>query len=147
MQPINRAGVDLVKTLEGLRLEAYQDSASVWTIGYGYTRGVMHGMRISREMAEDLLLVALMHAAEGVTRLITAPLTPNQFAALVSFTYNVGAGALATSTLRRILNGRDYAGVPAQLRRWTKATVNGRKVELPGLVRRREAEASLWARK
>jgi hypothetical protein len=75
-----------------------------------------------------------------VDRLVTVPLSQNQFDALVSFTFNVGEGALAKSTLLKKLNAGKYSEVPAELMKWTKG--GGR--ELPGLVRRRRAECALW---
>jgi len=77
--------------------------------------------------------------------LIRVPLSGDQFAALVSFTFNCGGGALEKSTLRKRLNLGDYDCVPYQLSRWCKATVNGRRVSLPGLVKRRAAEGVLFA--
>jgi lysozyme len=80
-------------------------------------------------------------AERAVLRLITVPLTDGQFDALVSFTFNLGAGALQRSTLRRKINRGDHANVPAEFRKWVWA--GGRKLE--GLVRRREAEAALYS--
>ena len=145
MRSINKAGLNLVKEFEGLRLTAYKCPAGIWTIGWGHTKGVKPGQRISVNQAEAFLAEDLAESAAHVTRLITAQLTSNQFSALVSFTFNVGPGALSTSTLRRKLNAGDYGAVPAELARWNKATVNRKKVTLNGLVRRRAAEAALWA--
>jgi lysozyme len=75
-----------------------------------------------------------------VLRLIAVPLTAGQFDALVSFTFNLGGGALQRSTLRRKVNREEHAAVPAELMEWVWA--GGRK--LKGLVRRREAEAALY---
>ncbi len=76
------------------------------------------------------------------------PLSDCQYAALVSFVFNAGAGALRSSTLRRRLNAGDYDCVPSELAKWVKATDpnTGRKVSLAGLVRRRAAEGELWLR-
>ncbi len=82
-----------------------------------------------------------------VNSLIEVPLEQHQFDSLVSFTYNLGSGSLSSSTLRKVLNEGKYNEVPAQIRRWNKGTVNGEKVVLPGLERRREAEALMWQEK
>lgn len=136
----SQRGLNLIKSFEGLRLQAYQDAVGVWTIGYGTTRGVTSGMSISKEQAERMLLNDVQRFEPDVQRLITAPLNQNQWDALMSFTYNLGAGNLESSTLRRLLNAGDYAGAAEQFPRWNKA---GGKV-LTGLARRRSAERELF---
>lgn len=142
---ISQTGLDLVKHFEGLRLEAYRDVAGIPTIGYGHTSGVKMGDSITEAEAEELLRKDLERFEAAVSRLVKVPLSQPQFDALVSFTFNVGSGALASSTLLRMLNEGRYGAVPAQLARWDKATVNGQKVQIAGLARRRAAEAELWA--
>jgi len=137
---LNQAGLDLIKQFEGFRAVAYQDSAGVWTVGYGHTGTAKPGMAVSEAEAEQLLRDDVESAERAVDRLIDAPLNENQFAALVSFTFNVGQGALERSTLRRKLNNGIYDDVPFELSRWNKA---GGEV-LRGLQRRRTAEAALW---
>jgi GH24 family phage-related lysozyme (muramidase) len=137
---INEKGLQLLKSFEGLRLQAYQDSVGVWTIGYGTTLGVYPGMVITAAQAEDLLKRDLRKFEQAVANLVTVPLTSDQFSALVSFTYNVGEGALASSTLLRLLNQKDYQGAADQFLRWDKA--GGQS--LPGLTRRRQAERALF---
>lgn len=136
----SQRGLSLIKSFEGLRLQAYQDAVSVWTIGYGTTRGVNAGMKISKEQAERMLLNDVQRFEPEVERLVTAPLSQNQWDALVSFTYNLGSANLESSTLLRKLNAGDYAGAAEQFPRWSKA---GGKV-LAGLTRRREAERALF---
>jgi lysozyme len=136
----NKAGIELIKHFEGLHTEAYLCPANVWTIGYGHTQGVRKGQVITEAEAEQFLIEDLSSAESSVERLIACALNENQFAALVSFTFNLGAGNLKTSTLRRKLNGGDYDAVPSELARWVKA---GGKT-LPGLVRRRAAEGELF---
>ena len=145
-RPVNQAGLDLVRTFEGLRTEAYRCPAGVWTIGYGHTADVRPGQRISQKHAEQLLGDDLAACGDQVDELVGVPLTDCQFAALVSFVFNAGVGALRGSTLRRRLNQGDYECVPTELGRWVKATDprTGRKVSVPGLVRRRAAEGELW---
>ncbi|EKS6326456.1 lysozyme [Enterobacter hormaechei] len=138
-------GIALIKEFEGCKLTAYQDSVGVWTIGYGWTQPVdgkpiRAGMTINQEAAERLLKTGLVSYESDVSRLVKVGLTQGQFDALVSFTYNLGARSLSTSTLLRKLNAGDYAGAADEFLRWNKA---GGKV-LNGLTRRREAERALF---
>ena len=146
-RPANTATKDLVKEFEGLRLQAYRCPAGRWTIGYGSTSGVTEGDTITAEEAEELLEYTLSDIGKHVDRLIRVPLNDNQRGALISWAFNVGINALMSSTLRDVLNRGNYDAVPRELRRWTKARhpVSRQLVELPGLVRRREAEAALWS--
>jgi len=137
---LSDAGVDLIKGFEGLRLSAYQDSADVWTIGYGHTAGVQPGDRISTAEAERLLRQDTAWAQDAVRSLVKVPLSQNQFDALTSFTFNLGAEALEQSTLLRKLNAGDMAGAQAEFGRWVHADGE----VLPGLVRRRAAEGELF---
>ena len=137
---LSAQGLDLIKDFEGLRLAAYQDSAGVWTIGYGHTGGVQPGDRITQAEAEKLLEQDTAWAQQAVRDLVNVPLTQGQFDALTSFTFNLGAGALESSTLLKKLNAGDYAGAQAEFGKWVHA---GGEV-LPGLVRRRAAEAELF---
>lgn len=132
----------LIKRWEGLRLEAYRCEGGVLTIGYGSTRDVRAGQRITQVEAERRLLQDLAVSEAAVDRLVRVPLTDGQHGALVSWIFNVGEGAAAKSTLIRKLNGGDYDAVPVELMRWNKS--KGRVV--PGLTNRRAAEAGLWAR-
>lgn len=138
-------GIALIKQFEGCKLTAYQDSVGEWTIGYGWTQPVdgkpiRAGMTIKQETAERLLKTGLVSYEIDVSRLVKVSLTQGQFDALVSFTYNLGARSLSTSTLLRKLNAGDYAGAADEFLRWNKA---GGKV-LNGLTRRREAEHALF---
>ncbi|BHD63697.1 lysozyme [Salmonella enterica subsp. enterica serovar Senftenberg] len=138
-------GIALIKQFEGCKLTAYQDSVGVWTIGYGWTQPVdgkpiRAGMTIKQETAERLLKTGLVSYESDVSRLVKVGLSQGQFDALVSFTYNLGARSLSTSTLLRKLNAGDYDGAADEFLRWNKA---GGKV-LKGLTRRREAERALF---
>ncbi|CAH3745854.1 glycoside hydrolase family protein [Enterobacter hormaechei] len=138
-------GIALIKEFEGCKLTAYQDSVGVWTIGYGWTQPVdgkpiRAGMTIKQETAERLLKTGLVSYESDVSRLVKVGLTQGQFDALVSFTYNLGARSLSTSTLLRKLNAGDYTGAAGEFLRWNKA---GGKV-LNGLTSRREAERALF---
>lgn len=142
---INAEGLKLIKQWEGVELTAYKDVAGVWTIGYGSTGPhVKPGLTISAEDAERLLIKDLDRFERAVDKLVKVQLNDNQFAALVSFAFNVGEGkkGFATSTLLKKLNAGNYDAVPGELAKWVNA--GGKKVK--GLVNRRAAEAGLWAK-
>ena len=144
---VNEAGLALIKQWEGRRLAAYRDPVGIWTIGYGHTDAagppaVKRGLKITEGQAESILRSDLAQYEAAVEAAVTVPLTDNQFAALVSFCFNVGPGNLRGSTLLGKLNAGAYAAVPAELAKWNKA---GGKV-LPGLANRRAAEAGLWVK-
>jgi lysozyme len=148
---LNRATLDLIKLSEGVRLLAYADPAHGWkvpTIGVGHTSAagppsVFRGQRITASEADAILARDLKAVEKAVRALVTVPLTANQLGALVSFTFNLGIGNLAKSGLLKRLNAKDYAGAAAQFARWKFA---GGRV-LPGLVKRRAAEARLFLTK
>lgn len=138
---VSSRGVELIKKHEGLRLDAYLCPAGVWTIGYGHTRGVRPGDRIKEHMAEQYLREDLKSSELTVLRLVRHRLNQNQFDALVSFVFNVGAGNFQGSTLLKKINEnpRDH-DIKAQFKRWVYAN----KKVLPGLVIRRSEEAELY---
>ena len=138
---IGQEGLNLIKHFEGCELQAYKCPAGVWTIGYGHIKGVSEGMTITQDEAEQMLIDEMAEYEGYVNKLVTVELNQNQFDAMVSWVYNLGGGNLSASTLLKVLNAGDYAGVPAQMMRWNKA---GGKV-LEGLTRRRQAEADLFA--
>ena len=144
---ISAEGIKLIKKFEGCKLEPYRCSANVLTQGYGHTKTVVEGQSWSQEHAEHMLELDLQEFEQAVRELITVDLNEDQFSALVAFTFNVGRNNLATSTLRKVLLAKEYDEAPDQIRRWNKATVNGEKVVLDGLVRRRNAEALLFQSK
>jgi lysozyme len=127
-----------LKEFEGLRLEAYQDAAGVWTIGYGHTgRDVKRGDRISEYWATDLLKRDVEKVADAVGALNVAR-TEGQLDALVSFAFNLGIGKLKSSTLLKVIReGGSKAAVKREFKRWVYA--GGKK--LRGLELRREWEA------
>ncbi len=132
-QTTNDAGLKLIESFEGLRLTAYQDSVGIWTIGYGHTKGVKQGQTITQQQAEAFLQQDLAVAEAAVNRL-GLTLSDNQFAALVSFTFNLGAGNL-TKLLKN--------GLAAAADRILLFDHAGGKA-LPGLTRRRTAERALF---
>jgi len=141
---ISQEGLSLIKKFEGCKLESYKCAAGVWTIGFGSTSGVEEGMEISQERADMLLLEDVEVFEEAVNNLVEVDLEQNQFDALVAWTFNLGSTNLKNSTLLKVLNDKNYEGVPEQIKRWNKATVDGERQVLEGLVRRREAESLLF---
>ena len=133
-------GIALLKHYEGCELNAYQDSVGVWTIGYGHTKGVERGMKISQEEAESMLQQELEHEYEDYISDIDQELTQCQFDALVCWVYNLGPTNLRSSTMLKEIIAGNMDLVPFQMKRWDKA---GGKVLL-GLTRRRNAEALLF---
>jgi len=139
------AGLALIKRWEGLRLTAYQDVAKIWTIGYGHTNTAKPGMVITEAEADKLLRSDLLSAEKDVNRLVTVPLEQREFDALVSFTFNLGGGALGTSTLLKLINAGDKLGGAVTIPQWCKANVNGGLKPVLGLVRRRVDELLMFA--
>lgn len=142
---LNKQSLDLIKSFEGLRLEAYKDVVGVWTIGYGHTSmagppTVKAGMKITEQEATDLLISDLKKYEEMVKRNVKVDLNENQYGALVSFTYNLGEGNLRSSTLLKKINAKDFLGASNEFIKWNKA---GGQV-LKGLTRRRNAEKALF---
>ena len=137
---ISEEGKNLIKKFEGCELEAYKCAAGVWTIGYGHIKTAVEGMKIDQATANELFDEEMGEYETYVNTAVTVPLSQNQFDALVSWVFNLGNGNLNASTMLKVINSGDHAGVPAQIKRWNKA---GGKV-LDGLVRRREAEALLY---
>jgi lysozyme len=134
-------GLSLTKKFEGLRLTAYQDQGGVWTIGYGHTGSdVQAGLTITDDQASDLLMKDTAKAVAAVYRLVSVPLTQNQFDALVDFVFNVGGGNFQSSTLLRDLNASNFAGAAAEFQKWDHVHT----VVVPGLLARRQAEAKLF---
>ncbi len=143
---LNKAGADLIKSFEGLKLNAYKCSANKETIGYGNTfyedgTPVKMGDTITKERAESLFELISDSFAAKVKPVVTSAVNENQFAALVSFAYNCGIGNLKSSTLLRKVNANpNDTTIRAEFLKWNKASG---KV-LAGLTRRREAEANLY---
>ena len=137
---MTQQGLDLIKKYEGLRLEAYKCPAGVWTIGYGHTKGVIKGMKISKEEAETLLKQDVSVFELQVINTV-GKLAACKIDALVSFAYNVGIAAFRNSTLcRKVKANSDDASIRSEFGKWVYA---GSK-KLPGLVKRRAEEADVY---
>lgn len=133
--------LDRIKLFEGLRLNAYQDTGRVWTIGYGHAGpDVFAGLRWTKERADNALIEDAADAAGDVRRLVKVDLTQGEFDALVSFVFNLGAANFARSTLLKLLNKGDYDSAGDQLSRW----VFDDGVKLAGLETRRAAERAFF---
>jgi lysozyme len=143
---VNKLGIEMMHHFEGCKLEAYQCSAKVWTIGWGntfYENGtpVKQGDKITQDRANELFEFVVNEFAVGVEKLLTKKVNENQFSALVCFAYNVGTGNLGKSTLLKKVNANpNDATIANEFLRWNKA---GGK-ELLGLTRRRTAESKLY---
>ena len=142
---VSDEGMDLIKQFEGLRQIAYRDAVGVWTIGYGHTSmagepAVTPGLKLTRQECAEILARDVATFSKGVAEQLRVPLNDAQFSALVAFAYNVGLGNLRKSSVLAAINAGDFAAVPRRLALWIKA---GGRV-LPGLVRRRAAEAALF---
>ena len=136
---IGQAGLALIKQYEGCRLVAYQCSAGVWTIGYGHTASVHKGMKITQAQADEYLKQDVAKFEKHVNNPSYVPFTDklnqNQFDALVSFAFNLGQG-----NARKLCTGRTINQIPSAMQQYCKAAGK----TLPGLQRRRKAEAALY---
>jgi lysozyme len=149
---LSNHGKSVIKNFEGLRLNAYRDSAGVWTIGYGSTRyhdgkPIKPADKLASEAQADALFRnTLGQYEDAVNNLVKVSLSQNQFDALTSFAYNEGSGALKGSTLLRRLNEKDYEAAADQFLVWNKIhdPKTGEKITLDVLVKRRAEERQLF---
>ena len=151
---ISQNGIDLIKFFEGCPTDkdgnvvSYRCAANKATIGFGSLKlidgsPVQDGMSMSKQDAENLLAHEL-HEYEGyINDMVNVNLKQNEFDALVSWVFNLGPSNLSASTLLKVLNNKDWADVPNQIKRWNK--VSG--VPNEGLMKRRNAEALLFENK
>ena len=145
IRQVNAAAFAIVDSAEGCVLTAYRDPVGRLTAGRGHTGSdVVSGRTYAPAQCDAWEASDMARASSFVERRVKVALTDNQFSALAAFTFNVGVGNFAGSTLLRLLNRGDYAAVPAELMRWNKGRVGGRAIVLPGLTRRRAQEAKLF---
>jgi lysozyme len=133
-------GREIVKHFEDCKLEAYLCPAGVPTIGWGHTKGVKLGDKITQDKADSLFEQDYHEAEQQVQEVVTAFLSDQQLGALTSFVFNLGIGQLKVSTLLKKLNQNDYKGAGDEFRKWIYS--NGKI--LPGLVKRREMERMVF---
>ncbi len=140
--PVPDALLELIRRFEGCRLRAYLCPAGVWTCGWGSTGPDVQPGTVWTQHQADARLIADAAIHIAAARRYCPGATGNRLAALADFSYNLGAGRLAASTLRRKANAGDWPGVAEELEKWVRG---GGRV-LPGLVARRAAEAALVLR-
>lgn len=146
MRQINQAGLNLIESFEGCILHPYLDSVKIPTIGIGTikypdgTKVTMNDPAITKDQAYQFLQFDLNTACQEVEHLVKVAVNDNQFAALVSFVYNLGAGALGSSTLLKMVNASNFSGAADQFLKWDHAG----GVVVAGLTRRRNAERALF---
>jgi lysozyme len=139
----NDVGRALIEHFEGLRLAAYKCPAGVWTIGYGHTKDVKRGQKITPQEADALLMADLYEFEDGVCKAVgLAKTSENEFSAMVALAFNIGLGAFRTSSVARLHKDGRHAEAAAAFKLWNKA--NGKV--LAGLVTRRAAESELYLR-
>ncbi|GGC99009.1 lysozyme [Aquisalinus flavus] len=159
---VSQTGIDLIKHFEGIRLDAYKDVAGIWTIGYGHIGPIRidgkrydsvadavaanggQPVRISHDYAEELLRDELQRFEEGVSGGLKREINQNQFDAFVSLSYNIGVSAFRSSSALKFFNQGKIAEAADAITWWNKATVNGQKQVVQGLVNRRAAEKALF---
>ncbi|HUL07065.1 MAG TPA: lysozyme [Candidatus Acidoferrum sp.] len=142
---INNAGLDLIKSFEGLRLESYQDVAGIWTVGYGHIKNVTSGMTITEAQAMAFLRQDIADAEQTVdSACANVPTTDNQFAAMVSLCFNIGGGNFRSSSVLKSHIAKNSAAAADAFLKWDKAHVDGQLVVVNGLHKRREREKALY---
>lgn len=137
---ISENGINLIKSFEGLRLSAYKCPAGVWTIGYGHTGNVKPFDVVTEKQAEDILKNDLIKFEKVINDFVSVELNQNQFDALVSFVFNVGANAFKKSTMLKFLNANHFPLAAGQFDRWVY--IKGEKSN--GLINRRKKEKELF---
>ena len=143
-QKVSRAGVELIKSFEGLRTLAARLPDGRWTLGYGHTFSARDGARVTQEDADALLRFDLLPVVDAINNLVLVPLNQNQFDSLVSFSFNIGVeNFAASSVLKRINEGRMSEAALA-MDSWRSAEFNGQTYVLAPLIRRRAAEKDLF---
>lgn len=149
---VNDAGLEIIKSSEGLKLRAYQDIVGKWTIGYGHTDNVSPSDVITEDEAEQFLRDDL-ERFEGIVRNAAVSPSSNEFSAMVSLCYNTGPGnpnsrpvvpGFLTSTLLKQHNAGDKVAAANEFLRWNKARVDGQLVVVRGLTTRRQRERALY---
>lgn len=142
---INEAGLDIIRESEGLRLEAYR-AGGQWLIGYGHSRTAREGMTITEAEADALLRSDVADSERAVRRTVKVPVNRNQFSAMVSLAYNLGAGGFSRSSVVERINAGDYAGAADAFLSHDRARIDGELRRAPHLTERRKKERALFLR-
>ncbi len=136
--------VELIKSEEGLRLEAYSGPGG-WLIGYGHQADdVTADMRITEAQADEILRADLAVIETEIKRLIAVPVNADEFSAVVGLAYNIGPGAFAESTLLEELNAGDRNAAADAFLSWNKITLNGVRMASAVLAERRRFERNMF---
>jgi len=134
-------GIAMIKQYEGLRFSAYKCSAGRLTIGYGHTKDVVEGQKITAIQAESFFIQDIMEVEKSISLLVKKPLNQGQFDAIASFIFNFGATKFSTSTLRQKINANpNDSSIAYEFSRWVYSN-NKRSA---GLIKRRDNEAKLY---
>jgi lysozyme len=141
---VSRAAIELIKRFEGYRAQAVQLPDGRWTIGYGHTLTAREGAEVSEPDAEALLIYDLIAVQHAVNESVFAPLTQNQFDALVSFAFNVGLDNFRRSQVLKRLNAGAAVQAACAMELWRKADFAGERIVVDALVRRRAVEKALF---
>lgn len=141
---VSPAAIELIKRFEGYRRKAARLPDGRWTLGHGHTLTAREGAEVSKEDAEALLLYDLIGVSHAVNELTWAPLNRNQFDALCAFVFNIGVENYRTSMVLKRLNQGAVLQAAACMELWRTAEVNGERMVVDALVRRRAAEKLLF---
>jgi lysozyme len=147
MRPVPQLALDFISGAEDDKLTAYPDARGVWTIGRGHTGPeVVHGLTITEAQSRSYLVMDVTLAARRLATVVKdaaiQALTVHEYAALLSFVFNLGEKP--EWGIWKDLNGGNLADVPNQMMLFDKAKVNGVATVVPGLIHRRMAEVALW---
>jgi lysozyme len=143
---VSRSAIELIKAFEGYRAKAARLDDGRWTIGYGHTLTAREGAKVSEPDAEALLLYDLISVTHAINELIYAPLNQNQFDALASFVFNIGVRNFRGSVTYRRLNEGRFLEAALSMGMWRKSDLEGERIIIDALVRRRSAELALFMR-
>jgi lysozyme len=141
---VSRAAIAMIKRFEGYRRQAAQLPDGRWTIGYGHTRSARQGAVVSEQDAEALLIYDLMEVARAVDEWTFTPLNQNQFDAVCSFAFNIGLEPFRQSLVLRRLNEGAHLQAALAMELWRRAEVDGERIVVDALIRRRSAEKALF---
>ncbi|MEI9904290.1 MAG: glycoside hydrolase family protein [Asticcacaulis sp.] len=143
-QKVSRAGVELIKSFEGLRSTAARLPDGRWTLGYGHTFSAREGARVTQEDADALLRFDLLPIVDAINNAILVPINQNQFDALVSFCFNIGVDNFVQSSVLKCINEGRMTEAALAMDSWRSAEFNGQTYVLAPLIRRRAAEKNLF---